>query len=207
MIIKNHNNKYVSHRYVTWHTHRITRKDREKLHRHRAIVLWFTGLSGSGKSTLASVLEETLYYKGINTYILDGDNIRYGLCKDLKFDRYDRFQNIRRAGAVARLMFDAGLVVLATFISPYRSVRKMVRNMFEEDCFLEIFVDTPIQICENRDPKGLYQKVRSGRLKSFTGFDDPYEKPQHPDIYLDGTKSITELIDQLLSVIILKIFV
>lgn len=198
--------KRIDNEYVTWHVHRITRKDREKLHNHRALVLWFTGLSGSGKSTLASVLEETLYDKGINTYILDGDNIRHGLCRDLKFDSYDRFQNIRRAGEVARLMFDAGLVVLATFISPYRSDRHMLRNMFENNCFLEIFVDTPIQICENRDPKGLYRKARSGKLKNFTGFDHPYEKPQCPDIYLDGTKSIMHLINQLLKIIMFKIF-
>lgn len=206
MILRKNINKHVSNRCVTWHVYRITRKDREKLHKHRAIVLWFTGLSGSGKSTLASVLEEYLYKKKVNTYILDGDNIRHGLCNDLLFNSYDRSQNIRRAGEVARLMFDAGLVVLATFITPYQSDRKMIRNMFEHDCFLEVFVDTPISVCENRDPKGLYKKAKAGEIKHFTGLDDPYETPENSDIYLDGTKSLTDLVNQLLNIVIYKIF-
>lgn len=205
MIIKNHT-KYVTDRCIAWHSYCITRKDREKLHKHRSIVLWFTGLSGSGKSTIASILEEKLYKKGVNTYVIDGDNIRHGLCSDLTFNAFDRLQNIRRAGEVARLMFDAGLVVLATFISPYRSDRKMVRDMFGNNHFLEIFVDTSVQICAQRDPKGLYQQAKSGKIKNFTGIDDPYERPHNPDVYLDGTKSIIDLVNQLFDVVALKIF-
>lgn len=206
MVLQKNINKHVATSNVVWNFYRIARKDREKLHRHRAMVLWFTGLSGSGKSTVASVLEECLYKKRVNTYILDGDNIRHGLCNDLLFDSYDRSQNIRRAGEVARLMFDAGLVVLATFITPYKSDRQIIRNMFRGDCFLEVFVDTPISICKNRDPKGLYKKAKAGEIKNFTGVDDPYETPENPDIYLDGTKSLSDLVNQLLNIIILKIF-
>lgn len=198
--------KHIFSRHITWHSYGVTRKDREKLHKHRSIVLWFTGLSGSGKSTLASILEKKLYDKNVCTYVLDGDNIRHGLCSDLKFNDYDRFQNIRRVSEVARLMFDAGLVVLAAFISPYRSDRQIIRNMFKNDHFLEIFVDTPIQICAKRDPKGLYKQAKFGKIKNFTGFDDPYEVPRYPDVHLDGTKPIKDLIDQLFSIVMEKIF-
>lgn len=191
---------------IVWHSYRVSRKDREKLHKHRSMVLWFTGLSGSGKSTLANILEENLYYRKINTYILDGDNVRFGLCRDLQFSMNDRCENLRRAGEVARLMMDAGMVVLATFITPYRSERHIIRNMFAIGDFLEIFVDTPIKVCEKRDPKGLYRKAKLGKIKNFTGLHDSYEKPKNPDIYLDGRKTISELINQLLNILILKIF-
>lgn len=199
MVIDRKYIRNVSDQYITWNSYRIDRKNREGLHKHRAMVLWFTGLSGSGKSTLAAVLEEKLYYKGISTYVLDGDNVRYGLCSDLQFSNRDRLENIRRVGEVARLMCDAGLVVLVALISPYCSDRKMIRNMFENDSFVEIFVDTPIEVCESRDPKGLYKKAKSGIIKNFTGFDDPYEQPSNPDIYLDGTKPLLCLINKLLN--------
>lgn len=191
---------------VFWNIYHITRKKREFLHKHRSILLWFTGLSSSGKSALAGALEEELYNRSIHTYILDGDNIRYGLCCDLKFNRCDRRENIRRIGEVAKLMVDSGVVVLGTFVSPYRSDRQMVRDMFYVDDFIEIFVDTPLYICENRDKKGLYKKARAGVIENLTGVNDIYEKPKHPDIYLDGKKSIKELVHQLLNVVLSKIF-
>lgn len=193
-------------RNIFWNSYCVTRQHRERAHRHRAILLWFTGLSGSGKSILANVLEEKLYHRLVNTYVLDGDNLRYGLCYDLKFSTYDRCENIRRVGEVAKLMIDAGLVVLATFISPYRSDRKIVRDMFCVDDFVEIFVDTPLSICEKRDVKGLYKKARAGVIKNFTGVNSFYEYPKNPDIYLDGQQSISVLVSQLLNVVVPKIF-
>lgn len=205
-MITNRIDSLVDNNNINWHDYRITRKDRETLHKHRSVVLWFTGLSGSGKSTLANILEDNLYHKNVNTYVLDGDNIRYGLCNDLTFNTDDRRENLRRAGEVAKLMFDAGLVVLATFISPYRIERQMIRNMFPDNCFLEIFIDTPIEICKKRDVKGLYKKAKLGKIENFTGLHTPYEKPEQPDIYLDGRKTILELIDHILHMITLKIF-
>lgn len=192
---------------IFWNSYRITRRDREILYKHRAILLWFTGLSGSGKSTLASILEEKLYHRSVKTYVLDGDNIRHGLCCDLHFSSCDRRENVRRAGEVAKMMIDAGLVVLATFISPYQSDRQMVRSMFSVDDFIEIFVDTPLYICESRDTKGLYKRAKISDIDNFTGINACYEKSKHPDIHLDGKKSISELINQLLHIIISKIFV
>lgn len=192
---------------VFWNFYRITRQNRECLHKHRAMLLWFTGLSGSGKSILASNLEEELYRRSVHTYVLDGDNLRHGLCCDLKFSMHDRCENIRRVGEVAKLMVDAGLVVLATFISPYRSDRKMVRDMFSVSDFIEIFVDTPLLICEERDIKGLYKKARDGKIKDFTGVNAFYENPKQPDIYLDGKQSISVLVHQLLNIVVSKIFI
>lgn len=200
-----HINKY-NDKNVMWHFYRINREDRERLHQHRSMILWFTGLSGSGKSTLASILEEKLYCRGVSTYSLDGDNIRHGLCKDLSFNSNDRSENIRRVGEVARLMVDAGLVVLVALISPYRIDRQIIRDMCIKDSFLEIFVDTPMLICKQRDPKGLYHQVDCKKIKNFTGIDSIYERPKQPDIYLDGRKTISELINQLLDLVLVKIF-
>ena len=143
---------------VVWHPHAVTRADREARNGHRGAVLWFTGLSGSGKSTVAGALEQALHGLGVSTYLLDGDNVRHGLCRDLGFSDEDRRENIRRVGEVAKLMVDAGLVVLTAFISPHRAERQMVREMLGDDRFIEVFVDTPLAICEARDPKGLYKK-------------------------------------------------
>ncbi len=162
----------------------IDKATRRAMNGHKSKVLWFTGLSGSGKSTIANALEKALYEQGIRTYILDGDNVRHGLNKDLGFTDADRIENIRRIAEVAKLMVDAGIVVLTAFISPFRAERDMARSMFEDDEFIEIFIDTPLDVAEARDPKGLYKKARQGKLPNFTGIDSPYEPPENPDIVL-----------------------
>ncbi len=186
---------------VVWHPHPVTREQREQLRGHRGAVLWFTGLSGSGKSTVAGALEQALHAQGVATYLLDGDNVRHGLCRDLGFSDDDRRENIRRVGEVARLMVDAGLVVLSAFISPHRAERQMVRELAGEGRFLEIFVDTPLAVCEARDPKGLYRKARAGELRNFTGIDSAYEAPPAPELRLDGQQLVTNLTDQMLDLL------
>jgi len=186
---------------VIWHPHAVTRADREQKHGHKGVVLWFTGLSGSGKSTVAGALEQALHVIGVSTYLLDGDNVRHGLCRDLGFSDDDRRENIRRVGEVAKLMVDAGLVLLTAFISPHRAERDMVRDLLDKDQFIEIFVDTPLAICEARDPKGLYKKARAGELKNFTGIDSVYQAPEAPDVHLDGEQLVTHLVPQLLDVL------
>lgn len=163
----------------------IARADRERLNGHRGKVVWFTGLSGSGKSTLANALEAQLHRQGKRTYILDGDNVRQGLNKDLGFTDADRVENIRRIAEVAKLMMDAGLIVMTAFISPFRRERAMARELIGTEHFIEVFVDTPLQVCEARDPKGLYKKARSGQLPNMTGIGSPYEAPEHPDLTVD----------------------
>ncbi|WP_099074645.1 adenylyl-sulfate kinase [Proteus alimentorum] len=189
---------------IVWHPHKIGLNERESQQAHKGCVLWFTGLSGSGKSTLADALEQAFYqyaqkHSPIHSYLLDGDNLRYGLCSDLGFSAEDRHENIRRVGEVAKLMVDAGLIVLTAFISPYQKDRQQVRGSFEQGRFIEIFVDTPLSICESRDPKGLYQKARRGEIKQFSGIDSPYEPPIDPELHLDGTLSISELTQQILT--------
>ncbi|GAB7214592.1 adenylyl-sulfate kinase [Dickeya oryzae] len=186
---------------VVWHDHAVAREDRERQHGHRGVVVWFTGLSGSGKSTLAGALEQSLFARGVSTYLLDGDNVRHGLCRDLGFSDDDRRENIRRVGEVARLMVDAGLVVLTAFISPHRAERQMVRELLDQGQFLEVFVDTPLAICEARDPKGLYKKARAGELRNFTGIDAIYEAPEQPELHLDGQQLVTNLVDELLNML------
>ncbi|EHD20311.1 MULTISPECIES: adenylyl-sulfate kinase [Brenneria] len=186
---------------VVWHPHVVSRQERERLHGHRGVVIWFTGLSGSGKSTLAGALEQALHQHGVSTYLLDGDNVRHGLCRDLGFSDDDRRENIRRVGEVAKLMVDAGLVVLTAFISPHRAERKMVQDLLAEGQFIEVFVDTPLATCEARDPKGLYKKARAGELRNFTGIDAVYEAPDAPDIHLDGEQLVTNLTGQLLDLL------
>jgi len=154
----------------------------------RPCVIWFTGLSGAGKSTIANAVEKRLHALARHTYLLDGDNVRHGLNKDLGFTDADRVENIRRVAEVARLMVDAGLVVLVSFISPFRSERRMARALVGEGEFIEVFVDTPLDVAESRDPKGLYRKARRGELKNFTGVDSPYEVPEHPELRLDTTR-------------------
>ncbi len=186
---------------VVWHDHPVTREEREQQHGHQGVVLWFTGLSGSGKSTVAGALEQALHRAGVSTYLLDGDNVRHGLCRDLGFSDDHRKENIRRVGEVAKLMVDAGLVVLTAFISPHRAERQMVRDLLGTGQFIEVFVDTPLAVCEARDPKGLYKKARAGELRNFTGIDSVYEAPDAPEIHLDGEQLVTKLSAQLLDLL------
>ena len=171
---------------IVWHQHFIDKAARAAQKDHQPALLWFTGLSGSGKSTLAGALEVELIQRGIHTYLLDGDNVRHGLCSDLGFAPADRQENLRRVGEVAKLMVDAGLVVLAAFVSPYQAERDAIRARFADGEFIEVFVDTPLSECEQRDPKGLYKKARAGEIKHFTGIDDPYEAPEQAEIHLQN---------------------
>ncbi len=176
---------------ITWHEGHVTRGDREKLLGQKGATLWFTGLSGSGKSTLAFTVEHALVQHGRLAYCLDGDNIRHGLNKNLGFSQQDREENIRRIGEVAKLFADAGVITMTSFISPYRADRDNVRKLHEAAGlpFLEIYMNTPIEVCETRDPKGLYKKARAGELKGFTGVDDPYEAPLQPELTIDAGKA------------------
>jgi len=187
---------------IFWHTGTITRKARELSRGHKGVTIWLTGLSGSGKSTIAHSLEEKLFERGIATYVLDGDNIRFGLNKDLGFSREDREENIRRIGEVAKLFVDAGIITITAFISPYRSDRDNVRSIHLKGDFIEVYVKCPIEICEQRDVKGLYKKARNGEIKGFTGIDAPYEEPETPEIVVDTAKesldvSINKIINYL----------
>lgn len=185
---------------IGWHEMKVDKEARAKLNRQKPRILWFTGFSGSGKSTIADIVEQKLTADGSRTYLLDGDNIRHGLNKDLGFTDEDRVENIRRIAEVSKLMIDAGLVVLTSFISPFVSERQMARDMVEDGEFVEIFVDTPLEICEARDPKGLYQKARAGELKNFTGIDSEYQPPESPQVRLDGAnKSAEELADEVIA--------
>ena len=184
---------------IEWHEMKIDKQVRAIAKRQKPCVLWFTGLSGSGKSTIADRLEQKLFAMGHHTYLLDGDNMRHGLAKDLGFTDQDRVENIRRVGEVAKLMVDAGLVVLTSFISPFRSERQMARSLMDEGEFIEVFVDTPLEICEARDPKGLYKKARSGELQNFTGIDSGYEEPQNAELILNsGEQDVETLVDQII---------
>ena len=177
---------------VRWQALQVDKAGRADLKGQKPCVLWFTGLSGAGKSTIASLLEKRLHAMGRHTYVLDGDNVRHGLTKDLGFTPADRVENIRRVAEVARLMADAGLIVLVSLISPFRAERRMARDLLGPGEFLEVFVDTPLEVAESRDPKGLYKKVRRGELKNFTGVDSPYERPEHPEVRLETTESTPE---------------
>lgn len=170
---------------IVWHDRALSKNDYFRRNGHRPLVLWFTGLSGSGKSTLAHAVEEALFEKGCYTYILDGDNIRHGLNKDLGFSEGDRKENIRRIGEVARLFVDAGMIVMAAFISPYQDDRDRVRALFDPAEFIEIYIKCDLDTCESRDPKGLYRKARAGELKQFTGIDSPYEPPRDPELVIN----------------------
>lgn len=169
---------------IVWHQHDVDKARRAQAKGQKSCVLWLTGLSGSGKSTIANLLEKKLADHGKHTYLLDGDNVRHGLCGDLTFSDKDRVENIRRIGEVSKLFVDAGTIVLTAFISPFKTERDFCRNLLAEGEFVEIFVDTPMEECEKRDPKGLYQKARQGDIKDFTGIDSPYEAPENAEITL-----------------------
>ena len=177
---------------IHWHALDIDKAKRAAMKSQKPVMLWFTGLSGSGKSTIANLVEKRLAAVGRHTYVLDGDNVRHGLNKDLGFTDEDRVENIRRVGEVAKLMVDSGLIVLTSFISPFKAERAMVRAMMDEGEFVEVFIDTPLDVCEQRDPKGLYQKARSGKIKNFTGIDSDYEVPEQPDLHIDTTRLSAE---------------
>ena len=185
---------------VIWHTHPVDQDTRAAQKAQRPLVIWFTGLSASGKSTIAGALEQILTQQGYHTYLLDGDNVRHGLCKDLGFSDSDRTENIRRVGEVAKLTADAGLITLAAFISPFRADRDLVREIMPEGQFIEVFVDAPLSVCQGRDPKGLYAKALRGEIKQFTGIDSPYEEPESPEVHIDaGTLSVAQAVNQLLA--------
>lgn len=191
--------------HIINHAYSINKCDREKVNGHKSMCLWFTGLSGSGKSTLANSVERELYIRGIRTFSLDGDNIRKGLSSDLSFSESDRIENLRRIGEVAKLMCDAGLVVTAAFVSPFIKDRQLIRNLLGLDYF-EIFVNTPLQVCEQRDVKGLYKKARNGEITNFTGVSSPFEMPEHPDLKINTVnQSIDQLVNKILEVVLPKL--
>ncbi|NOU51171.1 adenylyl-sulfate kinase [Pseudoalteromonas sp. JBTF-M23] len=185
---------------IVWHNYAVDKAHRSEQKRHKPCVLWFTGYSGSGKSTVAGALESALHQQGVHTYLLDGDNVRHGLCKDLGFSDEDRVENIRRVGELSKLMADAGLVVLTAFISPFQAERDMVRSLLDDGEFIEVFLDTPLDVCEQRDPKGLYKKARAGEIKHFTGIDSDYQAPVNPEVTLDTSKnSLSDSVEQLVA--------
>ncbi len=187
---------------VVWHHSAITREHRHQLNKHRSVVLWFTGLSGAGKSTIAHAVEEKLYAAGCRTFVLDGDNVRHGLCGDLGFSPEDRVENIRRVGEVAKLFVEAGVIVLTAFISPFRLDRARVRNILQHGDFFEIYCDAPIEICEQRDVKGLYKKARAGLVVDFTGVSSPYEVPVNPELTLmTGAMELNQCVDQVMQLL------
>ncbi|KAF7787494.1 adenylylsulfate kinase [Pseudoalteromonas rubra] len=185
---------------IVWHNYAVNKTHRSEQKGHRPVILWFTGYSGSGKSTVANALESALQQLGAHTYLLDGDNVRHGLCKDLGFSDEDRVENIRRVGELSKLMVDAGLIVLTAFISPFQAERDMVRELVEDAEFIEVYLDTPLEVCEQRDPKGLYKKARAGEIKHFTGIDSDYEPPTNPEIRINtGENSLDQSVQQLVA--------
>jgi len=187
---------------TVWHSATVTRDRREGQSGHKSVVLWFTGLSGSGKSTLAHAVEEKLYQQDCRTFVLDGDNVRHGLCGDLGFGEHDRQENIRRVGESAKLFVEAGVIILAAFISPFKEDRNRVRSMFPHGDFLEIYCACPLEVCEQRDVKGLYQRARAGEVKQFTGIDSPYEEPGKPELIVaTGHLSLDESVNLIMSLL------
>ena len=182
----------IKSKNITWHESNITKEDRERLNGHKAVVLWFTGLSGSGKSTLAHAVEQALYDKGCRTIVLDGDNIRHGLNKNLGCSPEDREENIRRIGEVAKLFTQAGVIALTAFISPYRADRDKARELLNDGEFVEVYLKCAVDVCESRDVKGLYKKARAGEIKEFTGISAPYEEPLNPELVIDTAAETLE---------------
>ncbi|GAA3650385.1 adenylyl-sulfate kinase [Asaccharospora irregularis] len=183
---------------IVWHDMNVKREHREELLSQKSVLLWFTGLSGSGKSTVASALEKRLHEMGKITYLLDGDNIRHGLNSDLGFSEEDRIENIRRIGEVSKLIVDAGIITISTFISPFKKDREKIRDLLGKD-FIEVFIDCPLEVCEQRDPKGIYKKARNGEIKNFTGIDSPYENPENPEITVSTyLNNLDECVDKII---------
>ena len=189
----------MSNKNIVWHDHHVTKEERSNIKDQKPCILWFTGLSGSGKSTIANAVESRLLELNKHTYLLDGDNVRMGLNKGLTFSDEDRIENIRRIGEVSKLFVDAGTIVLTAFISPFQKERDAVRELVEVNEFIEVFIDTPLEVCENRDPKGLYQKARKGEIPNFTGISSPYEAPNKPEIHILNDKiSIEDVTTQII---------
>ncbi|MCI2900455.1 adenylyl-sulfate kinase [Staphylococcus hominis] len=185
---------------ITWHDSEVTKEDRQRQNDHKSAVIWFTGLSGSGKSTISVALEKALFEEGKHSYRLDGDNVRHGLNKNLGFSPEDRKENIRRIGEVSKLLVDAGTIAITAFISPYREDRDEVRDILEDGEFIEVYTECSVEECEKRDPKGLYEKARSGEIKEFTGISAPYEAPKHPEITINTEiQSIDESVEHILN--------
>lgn len=185
-----------------WQQSIITRELRETQGGHRGGIIWFTGLSGSGKSTLAHSVEERLFHMGCRTFVLDGDNVRHGLCGDLGFSKQDRIENIRRVGEVAKLFMQAGVIVLTAFISPFREDRDRVRSMVDSGDFVEVFCDASLEVCESRDVKGLYKTARAGKIAEFTGISSPYEVPENPEIIVEtGTVELTSCVNDVINLL------
>ncbi len=190
---------------TVWHHATVTRKRREDKNKHKSVVLWFTGLSGAGKSTLAHAVEEQLFQYGFNTFVLDGDNIRHGLCGDLGFNDADRKENIRRISETAKLMLEAGIITLTAFISPFRAERAMARKLMPHGDFIEIHCYCPLSVCEQRDVKGLYQKARKGEIQNFTGISSPYEEPEKPELRIDtNALTLEESVQEVISLLRLR---
>lgn len=184
---------------IVWHDTSLSKDDRKKMLNQEPFVLWFTGLSASGKSTLANNVEKKLFQFKYHTYLLDGDNVRHGLNKDLGFDEASRVENIRRVGEVSKILLHSGLIVVTAFISPFISDRKIVKDLFENNTFFEIYIDSSVEVCEKRDPKGLYKKARSGEIKNFTGISSPYEPPKNPDLHIfNDNLTIEEATNQII---------
>jgi adenylylsulfate kinase len=197
------NNETARSSNTVWHHATVTRSRREHENGHKSVILWFTGLSGAGKSTLAHAVEERLHQMGCRTFVLDGDNVRHGLCGDLGFSDQDRQENIRRVGEVAKLMLEAGSITLTAFISPFRAERTLARNLVPHGDFIEIFCSCNIEVCEQRDVKGLYQKARQGQISHFTGISSPYETPEKPELRIDtGNLPLAECVDQVVGLLI-----
>ena len=193
---------------VVWHNTTISNENRNELLKQKPFVLWFTGLSASGKSTLANIVEQKLFKMNYKTYLLDGDNIRHGLNSDLGFSEESRVENIRRIGEVSKLFLDAGIITLTAFISPFKSDRQLVRQLFNKGQFLEVFIDSSLEVCEERDPKGMYAKARSGEIKNFTGISSPYEPPENPEIHvINNSITLDEASEKIISYLVENNFI
>jgi adenylylsulfate kinase len=192
----------TSNRHIQWHESMVSREQRASLNRHKSVILWFTGLSGAGKSTLAHAVEHALFQQGCRTFVFDGDNVRHGLCSDLGFSPEDRVENIRRIGEMAKLFIESGTIALTAFISPYRADRERVRALVAHGDFIEVYCHCPLEICEQRDVKGLYAKARRGVIPNFTGISSPYEAPENPELVIDtGSQPLQESVSQVIDLL------